>query len=89
MGMNVIDADKWNIEGKREALCGAEPDEQCANQPGRVVHGNATDVLNCHFGLTQRFINHWQNLPQVSASCDFRNHTAKPRMEVGLRCDNI
>ncbi len=88
VALDVIDADQRHVQAHREHLGGADADQQSADQPRRIVDGDAADVFEAYRRLLQRLVDDRQQTLQMGAGGDLRHDAAEAGVQIGLRGDD-
>ena len=86
--VEVVDRDERQPPRPRERLRGGEPDEQRADQPRPLRHGDAVDVVERRARLGERLADHRRDELEVAPRRDLGHDAAVPRVEVRLRGDD-
>jgi hypothetical protein len=89
MGMDMIYPNKWYAQRPRQGLGGGDADQQAADKSWAVGDGDGVDLGKGDPRLGERFGDNRQNIFNVSAAGDFRDHATITRVDFHLACDNI
>ena len=89
MAAQMMHGHKRQICRIGEAFGVVDADEQRADQPGRIGHGNGVDAAQCQSGVGKRLTDHAGHRFRVAARGDFGHHAAIELMFLHLRGDHI
>ena len=76
MGLEMVHPGQGQLVGEGQGLGHRHADDQGADQPGALGHGQAVQVAQGHPGLGQGALNHRQDVFQVPPGGDLRHHPA-------------
>jgi len=88
VAVEVVDRDERQPPRPRERLRHGEPDEEGADQPRALRHGDAVDVVERRARLGERLADHRRDELEMPPRRDLGHDAAVPRVEVGLRGDD-
>ncbi len=86
--VEVVDRHERQATRPRDRLRGGDADEQRADQPRPLRHGNAVDVVERRAGLGERLADDRRDELEVATRGNLGNDAAVARVEVGLRRDD-
>jgi hypothetical protein len=85
----MVHADKLLAGHPRDRLRGLQPDEQRADQAGRVRHRDPVDVGERRAGVVERRADHRDDVLDVRARRELGHDPAVTRMDLVLRRDDL
>ncbi len=84
MGMHMIDADEWPMEGESQRFGGRHSDNKTSDKPGTMGDGNCVQVGKSAAGLLQGAIDEAVKPLHVGARGNFRHHASIFLMQLNL-----
>jgi hypothetical protein len=86
--LDVIDADERLPQRVGHRLRVGEPDEERADEPRPLRHGDAVNLLGPQAGARERLLDDFDDLVQMLARGDLRYHAAEAPVRLDLRGDD-
>jgi putative nucleotidyltransferase with HDIG domain len=86
--LEMVDRNERLAQGEGQRLRVADAHQECASQAWSLGHCDRLEVLQVNAGLVQCGADHGNDVAQVFARGEFRNHTAIGRMDGNLRGHN-
>ena len=84
----MVDGDERLAQGEGQRFGVGNPHQQCARQAWALGHGDGIQIGEADAGFVQRRANHRNDVAQMFARGEFRNHAAIGRMDGDLRGHN-
>ena len=89
MALEVMHADERHPGDPRDRLRRLQPDEQRADEPGRIRHRDAVDFGERASGAFERGLHDGHDVQDVRARCELRHDAAVTLVDLVLRRDHI
>ena len=86
--VEVVDPDERQATRPRDRLRGGDADEQRADQPRPLRHGDAVDVVERRARLGERLADDRRDELEVAARGNLGDDAAVARVQIGLRGDD-
>ena len=84
VGFEVVHPDVRNVEGQRQRLRRAHPDQQCAREARPMARGDRVELREVGAGLDERLGDDPTDELRVRAARDLRDHAPEARVQVDL-----
>jgi hypothetical protein len=84
----MIDTDAWNAKALRKSLGAADTDQETANQPGAIAHGDEAHVAQRAASINAGLAHDGQQALGVGAAGDLRHHSPVLCVEFMLAGDD-
>ena len=88
MGLDVVDDDQRFFEDEGQGLGGRQSHQERPHESRMRDHGDGRQIVEFHAGFLQRVVDDRQDPLDMRPRGDFRNDTAEPLMNLGLRRDD-
>ncbi len=87
--MQMVDRDERQPACPGQGLCGRDANEQGADKTGSLRDGDEVHVVERGVGVVERPSNRRKQQLEMMARRDLRDDAAVPRVQLGLRGDDV